>query len=80
MSDEVTVEIEQNDWVRVTARTTFNDADVNTAARLALLESGRFAAINGHDAWAARFGRVTPEDDEVTFEKHRGQLDREVPR
>jgi hypothetical protein len=76
VSDEVTVEIEKNDWVRVTARTTFNDADVNTATRLALLESGRFAAINDNDAWAARFGRVTAEDDEVTFEKHRGQLDR----
>jgi virulence-associated protein VagC len=76
VTDEVTVEIEKNDWVRVTAQTTFNDADVNTTARLALLEAGRFAAINGNDAWAARFGRVTAEDDEVTFEKHRGTLDR----
>lgn len=76
VSDEVTVEIEKNDRVRVTAQTTFNDADINTTARLALLEAGRFAAINGTDAWSARFGRVTAEDEEVTFEKHRGELDR----
>lgn len=76
VSDEVTVEIEKNDWVRVTARTTFNDADIKSTARLALLESGRFAAMNGNDAWGARFGRVTAENEEVTFEKHRGQLER----
>jgi hypothetical protein len=76
VSDEVTVEIEKNDWVRVTAQTTFNDADINSAARMALLESGRFAATNGTDAWSARFGRVTAEDESVTYEKHRGQLDR----
>ena len=76
VSDEVTVEIEKNDRVHVTVQTTFNDSDIKTAARLALLESGRFAAINGNDAWSARFGRVTAEDEEVTFEKHRGQLDR----
>ena len=76
ISDEVTVEIEKNDWVRVTARTTFNDADVFSPARLAIVESGRFAAMSGNDPWSARFGRVTAEDDAVTFEKHRGQLDR----
>ena len=76
VSDEVTVEIEKNDWVTVTARTTFNDADVNTPARLAILESGRFAAMSGNDPWSARFGRVNAEDDEVTFEKHRGKLER----
>jgi hypothetical protein len=76
ISDEVTVEIEKNDWVHVAAQTTFNEADVNTTARLTLLEAGRFAALSGNDAWAARFGRVTAEDESVTFEKHRGKLDR----
>ncbi len=76
VSDEVSIEIEKNDRVLVTARTTFNDADVNSVARLAVLESGRFAAMSGNDPWAARFGRVTAEDDAVTFEKHRGQLER----
>jgi hypothetical protein len=76
VSDEVTVEIEKNDWVKVTAQTTFNEGDINTAARLSLLESGRFAALNNTDPWSARFGRVNAEDDAVTFEKHRGKLDR----
>jgi hypothetical protein len=76
VSDEVTIEIETNDRVLVTARTTFNDADLNSAARLAVLESARFAAAHSNDAWAARFGRVTAEDESVTFEKHRGELDR----
>jgi hypothetical protein len=76
VSDDVTIEFEKNDQVLVTARTTFHDDNVNTDARLALLEAARFAATNGNDPWAARFGRVTAEDEAVTFEKHRGQLER----
>jgi hypothetical protein len=76
VSDDVTIEIEKNDRVLVTARSTFTDDNVNTDARLALLEAARFAAMSGNDPWAARFGRVTAEDDAVTFEKHRGQLER----
>jgi hypothetical protein len=76
ISDHVTVAIEKNDRVLVTAQTFFNDEDISTNARLSLLEAGRFAALNGTDAWSARFARVTAEDESVTFEKHRGQLDR----
>ena len=75
VSDEVTVTIEKNDRVLVTAQTTFNDADIKSDARLRTLEAARFAAINNNDAWAARFGRVTPEDEEVTVRKHFGELD-----
>lgn len=78
VSDEVTVEVEKNDRVRVTAQTTFNDADIKSEARLRIVESARFAALNDNDPWAARFGRVTAEDEESTFQKHRGQLDRVI--
>jgi len=76
ISDHVTLAIEKNDRVLVTAQTFFNDEDISTNARLSLLEAGRFAALNGTDAWSARFARVTAEDESVTFEKHGGQLDR----
>jgi len=76
VNEAVTVEFEKSDWVRVTAETTFDDSNINTSARMALLEAGRFAALNGTDSWSARFGRVTAEDESVTYEKHRGQLDR----
>lgn len=76
VDDEVTVAIEKNDRVLVTAQTTFNDADVRSDARMRMLEAGRFAALHGNDAWSTRFGRVTAEDEEVTILKHRGELDR----
>ncbi len=76
VSDEVTVTIEKNERVLITAQTTFNDADIKSDARMRRLEAARFAAAHGNDAWAARFGRATAEDEEVTVRKHRGELDR----
>jgi hypothetical protein len=76
VSDEVTVEVEKNDRVRVTAQTTFNASDIKSEARMRIVEAARFAALSGNDPWAARFGRVTAEDEEVAFQKHRGELDR----
>lgn len=76
VTDELTVTIEKNDRVLVTAQTTFNDIDIRNEARLRALEAARFAAMHGNDAWAMRFGRVTAEDEEVTLWKHKGELDR----
>lgn len=76
VSEDVTVSFEKNDRVLITEQTTFNDADVKSEARLAMLESARFAAAHDTDAWAARFGRVNAEDEEVTTRKHHGELDR----
>lgn len=76
VTDELTVTIEKNDRVLITAQTTFNDVDITNEARLRALEAARFAAMHGNDAWAARFGRVTAEDEEVTVRKHRGEIDR----
>jgi hypothetical protein len=76
VDDEVTVTIEKNDRVLVTAQTTFNDANVKSENRLRIVEAARFAALHGNDGWSTRFGRVTAEDEEVTIQKHRGQLDR----
>jgi hypothetical protein len=76
VDDEVTVAIEKNDRALITAQTTFNDADIKSEARMRMLEAGRFAALHGNDPWSARFGRVTAEDEEVTIQKHRGELDR----
>lgn len=78
VSDEVTIDIEKNDRVRVTAQTTFNDADVESSARIALVESARAAALRGTDPWALRFARVIAEAEEVTVQKHRGELDRVI--
>lgn len=76
VDDEVTVAIEKNDRVLVTARTTFNDADIQSDSRMRMLEAGRFAALHGNDVWSTRFARVTAEDEEVIIQKHHGQLDR----
>lgn len=76
VDDEVTVTIEKNDRALITAQTTFNDKDVKDDTRLRIVEAARFAALHGNDAWSARFGRLTAEDEEVTFQKHLGQLDR----
>ena len=76
VSDAVTIEIEKNDWVHVTAQTTFDDTTVDSSTRMAMVEAARFAALHDTDAWSARFGRVTAEDESVSYEKHRGQLDR----
>ena len=76
VDDEVTVTIEKNDRALVTARTTFNDADIKSDARMQMLQAARFAALHGNDAWSARFLRVTAEDEELTIQKHRGELDR----
>jgi hypothetical protein len=76
VSDEVTVAIEKNDRVLITAQTTFNDSDIKSDQRMAILQAARFAALHDTDEWSARFGRVTAEDEEVTTLKHRGELDR----
>ena len=76
ISDDVSIEIEANDRVRVASQTTFNDADLKTPAALAKIDAARFAAQHGTDEWSARFARVTAEDESLTVEKHRGKITR----
>ena len=76
VSDELTIEVEKAERVRVTAQTTFNDTDLQNAEQLSRVETARMAAQNGTDAWGTRFARVTLEDEEVTVLKHRGKVER----
>jgi hypothetical protein len=78
VSDEVTIEVEKADHVRVTAQTTFNDSGLDNADQLSRVETARAAAQSGTDAWGNRFARVTLEDEEVTVQKHRGKVDRVI--
>lgn len=76
VSDDVTIDVEKNDRVRITVATTFDDSNVKTPSGLADLDTARSAAMNGLDDWAARFARVTPEDEARSWEKHRGKVER----
>ncbi|HYC62548.1 MAG TPA: hypothetical protein VEK79_23560 [Thermoanaerobaculia bacterium] len=76
VAEDVSIEIEANDRVRVESQTTFNDADAKTPAALAKIDAARFAAQHGTDGWSARFARVTAEDESLTVEKHRGKISR----
>lgn len=76
VTHELSIDVEENDRLLVTAETQFHVANAKSPADVSRLEAARFAAINGNDEWAARFGRITPEDDKVTLERHKGELER----
>jgi len=76
VTHELSIEVEKNDRVLVTAQTAFNPAVARTPGQLSRLEAARSVALHGNDEWATRFGRITAEDDEVTFRRHGGELDR----
>lgn len=78
VAEEVAIDIESNDRVRVTSQTTFNDAHAKTPAAVAKIDAARFAAQHGTDEWSARFARVTAEDESLTVEKHRGKISRVI--
>lgn len=66
--DDVTIDFSRDDdRVVVTAQTTFDKHAKNEA---------RNAALTGTDAWSARFARVTPEIEELSFRKRGGVLER----
>jgi hypothetical protein len=76
VTHELSIQVEPNDRLLVTAQTRFFPEVAQTPGQLSRLEAARFAALHGNDDWATRFGRVTAEDDEVTFERHKGELER----
>lgn len=70
--DEVTVQFfDEGDEIAVTAQTTFDRG--NTSRRV---ETARANALAAQDAWAVRFARLSPSSEEVTFSRHRGELER----
>lgn len=76
--EDVTLDFSRDsDHVTVTAQTTF-DLEPRTPAAVARVEEARTAALSSTDAWSARFARVTPEVEELTFRKRGGALERVV--
>ncbi len=70
--DEVTVQFfEEGDEIAVTAVTSFDHGSMSRR-----VEAARTAALAGQDPWSVRFARLSPQSEEVTFTKHRGELDR----
>lgn len=72
--DEVTIELDGRE-ATITAQTTF-DLDSKHAEVRSRLESARSAALAGTDAWGARFARLTPQSEQLTFHRRHGVLDR----
>ena len=70
--DELTVQFYENrDEITVRAETTF---DLRTGSRR--VEAAQNAAVAGTDPWAIRFAQLTPEAEELTFLRSRGELER----
>ena len=70
--DEVTVQFfEEGNGIAVTAQTSFDRGNMSPR-----VESARAAALANQDAWAVRFARLSPQEEEVTFSRHRGELER----
>jgi hypothetical protein len=73
--DELTIEpSESGGMMRVTVKTTFELRAANEQVG-ARLEAARTAALSGTDAWAIRFGRLDPQEEQVTYGKSRGLLE-----
>lgn len=70
--DEVTVEVHPDGLAQITAVTTFESSSSPVIRRR--VEEARDAALAGTDAWSARFARLTPEMERVTYERRRGAL------
>lgn len=70
--EEVVVQFSRDHGdVVVTAETTFD-----LESRAPRVEAARAAALNGTDAWSVRFARLTPESEETTYARSRGELAR----
>lgn len=71
VTDEVTVQFyDGHDDVVITAETKF---DLHAQSRR--VDLAREAALTGNDPWSVRFARLSPELDQVTFERRKGQLE-----
>ncbi|MBV8516462.1 MAG: hypothetical protein JO197_03570 [Acidobacteria bacterium] len=78
VSDEVTIDFADSrdgDLVSVTVQTDFLSQPANSAMRTRI-DTARDAAVAGTDAWSARFARLSPESERLTFDRSRGTLDR----
>jgi len=76
VSDELTIEpSKDDDTLLVTVSTTFALDPANDRIRTRV-DAARSAAQAETDAWSVRFARLTPEDERVTYQKHRGTLER----
>lgn len=70
--DEVTVQFfEEGDEIAVTAVTSFDRGAISRR-----VEAARAAALAGLDPWSVRFARLSPQSEEVTFTRDRGELRR----
>lgn len=76
VQDEVTIQFaSDSDLVTVTAETRFELKPATPGAQKRV-DAARDAAQHGLDAWTARFARLTPESETVTFKRERGALER----
>lgn len=74
--DELRIEPSADDdsvVVRVDTELTLDPANDRVRERV---EAARSAAMTNTDPWAVRFGRVSAQEEHVTYHKERGQLDR----
>jgi hypothetical protein len=75
VTEDVTVEIESDGRALITAVTNFETV-ARTAAIRRRIDDARTAALAGTDVWSARFARLNPELERVTFDRRRGTLER----
>ncbi|HEX7152418.1 MAG TPA: hypothetical protein VF618_13100 [Thermoanaerobaculia bacterium] len=75
VQDEVTLDFEEDGSIALTAQTSFG-SDSNDKALQARAEAGRQSALAGTDAWSARFNRIDPKDERLTWDRRRGELQR----
>jgi len=73
VNEDMTIEFANDDSVTVTVVTTFNASPRTEAARKRV-DAAREAAQAGTDAWSVRFGRLSPESEEVTMKRLHGEL------
>jgi len=74
--DDLTIEpAKDSDFMVVTVSTTFALQTENDQVR-DRVEAARSAALSGVDAWSLRFARLSPEEEQVSYARTRGALDR----
>ena len=74
--DDMTIEPSKtSDTMVVTVATTFELRPPNDSVR-ERVDGARSAALSGVDAWSVRFARLSPEEEQVTYSRSRGALER----
>lgn len=74
VSEDVTIEIEPEDSAVITAVTTY-EMNARSATIRRRVDEARNAALTGTDLWGARFARIAPEFERVTFDRRSGVLE-----